>query len=204
MISYREEVKRKLIHLSSLWIPTAMCLLPRWPLCLLFAILLILNLLVERARAKQMPVITPLYDFFFGRMLRQAPAPDAWIISGGPYVFASATMTLALFAPPIAPAAMAVMLLGDTAAALIGRRFGRHKTWNGKSWEGVIAFLAVGYLGAALFLTVCHAGTALYLCAIPGVILAAAVELFEKQLRLDDNFSIPLAVGIALLPAVWL
>ena len=62
MITYREEVKRKLIHLSSLWIPTAMCLLPRWPLCLFFAVLLILNLLVERARAKQMPIITPLYE----------------------------------------------------------------------------------------------------------------------------------------------
>lgn len=203
MISYREEIKRKLVHLSSLWIPTAMFLLPRWPLCILFAVLLVLSLLVERARARRMPVITPLYDFFFGRMLRQEPSPHAWIISGGPYVFGSAAMTLALFAPPVAPAAMAVMLLGDTAAALIGRAFGRHRSWNGKSWEGVIAFLIAGYLGAAVFLLLSHAPASLYGWAIPGVVLAAAVELFEKQLRVDDNFSIPVAMGLMLSMPGW-
>ena len=204
MITYREEVKRKLIHLSSLWMPTAMVLLPRWPLCIALTVMLVLNLLVEHARANRVRVITPLYDFFFGRMLRQEPEPGAWIISGGPYVFASAALTLALFAPPAAPAAMAVMLLGDTAAALIGRRFGKHKAWNGKSWEGVAAFLVAGFLGASLFLALGGAAPALYGWALIGVFPAAAAELFEKQLRLDDNFSIPLVMGLALTIPAWL
>ena len=204
MITYREEVKRKLIHLSSLWMPTAMVLLPRWPLCIALTVLLVLNLLVEHARANRVRIITPLYDFFFGRMLRQEPEPGAWIVSGGPYVFASAALTLALFAPPAAPAAMAVMLLGDTAAALIGRRFGKHKAWNGKSWEGVAAFLVAGFGGASLFLALCGAPAALYGWALIGVFPAAAAELFEKQLRLDDNFSIPLVMGLALTIPAWL
>lgn len=204
MITYREEVKRKLIHLSSLWMPTAMVLLPRWPLCIALTVMLVLNLLVEHARANRVRIITPLYDFFFGRMLRQEPEPGAWIISGGPYVFASAALTLALFAPPAAPAAMAVMLLGDTAAALIGRRFGKHKAWNGKSWEGVAAFLVAGFLGASLFLALGGAAPALYWWALIGVFPAAAAELFEKQLRLDDNFSIPLVMGLALTIPAWL
>ena len=80
---------------------------------------------------------------------------------------------------------MAVMLLGDTAAALIGRRFGRHKTVNGKSWEGVIAFLAAGYTGCALFLLISGMPSVFYFWGAVSVFPAAAVELFEKQLHID-------------------
>ena len=202
-ISYQQEVRRKLIHLSSLWMPAAMCILPRFPLATFFLVLLILNLLVEHARAAGNPVITPIYDFFFGRMLRFQPKPGQWIVSGGPYVFASAAMSLFLFPSPIAAAAMTVMLLGDTAAALIGRKFGKHKTVNNKSIEGVIAFLIAGYIGAAACLAICQMPAPFFLLAIPGVILAAVAELFEKQIHLDDNFSIPLALG-SVLSLTWL
>lgn len=37
-----------------------------------------------------------------------------------------------------------------------------------------------------------------YFAGYLALFLAAAAELFEKQLRLDDNFSIPLIVGLAL------
>lgn len=203
-ITYFEEVKRKLIHLSSLWMVAAIILLPRWPLAAAFAVLLLLNLLVERARAERLPVLTPLYDLFFGRMLRTEPKPGQWIISGGPYVFAAALLATALFPLPASAVAMAVMLLGDTAAALVGRRFGRHKTVNGKSIEGIAAFIAVGLAGAAIVLAICRAEPVYYLMAGLGIVPAAAAELFEKQLRLDDNFSIPLVMGFFVaLPNLW-
>ena len=132
-IPYRDEFRRKLVHLSSLWMPAAMCFLPRLPLCLAFGILCLLNLLVEHAYAAGTPWLVRLYDRFFGGMLRNAPGKGQWIISGGPYVFASACLTLALFPREIAACGMAVMLIGDTAAALIGRRFGRTRIINGKS-----------------------------------------------------------------------
>lgn len=202
-ISYQNELRRKLIHLSSLWMVAAMCLIPRWPLALAFFIMLIFNLILERARACEIPVLTPLYDFFFGRMLRFKPERHHWIISGGPYVFASALLCVVLFPPPAAACAMAVMLLGDTAAALIGRKFGRHKTVNGKSWEGIAAFLVAGFLGSALVLYLSGAGAIFYLLSLIGVFPAAAVELFEKQLKIDDNFSIPLAMGTVLSLPLW-
>ena len=200
-ISYFNEVRRKLVHLSSLWMPTVMLIFAayRWYLAVFFALLLIGNLLVEHAYASgKNPKLNALYDRFFGGMLRFEVKPGMWVISGGPYVFASAALSLALFVPWIAACGMISMLLGDTAAALIGRRFGRHKTVNGKSYEGVAAFIAAACIGIFAVKTI---------VGVPGVpvwgiILAAvagsAVELFEKQLKVDDNFSIPVAVGIVL------
>ncbi len=197
-ISYWNEVRRKLIHLSSLWMPLAMCFLPRIPLCIAFGVMLVLNLLLEHAYASGMPCLVRVYDFFFGGMLRKKPEKGQWIISGGPYVFASACLTLALFPGRIAACCMAVMLLGDTAAALIGRRFGHHKTVNGKSWEGVLAFLLAGYAGCALFLLIGGLTPRFYLWGALGVLPAAMAELFEKQLHMDDNFTIPVVMGIFL------
>ena len=200
-ISYFNEVRRKLVHLSSLWMPAVMLLFApyRWYLAVFFCLLLIGNLLVEHAYASgKMPRINALYDKFFGGMLRFEVKPGMWVISGGPYVFASACLSLLLFVPWIAACGMTSMLLGDTAAALVGRRFGKHKTVNGKSIEGVIAFIIAA--AAGIFIVK-------HIIGIPhlpvwGILLAAAagsvVELFEKQLKIDDNFSIPVAVGAVL------
>ena len=92
--------------------------------------------------------------------------------------------------------AYTVMLLGDTAAALVGRRWGRTRFPNGKSLEGVIAFVAVGTAGFAVFL----AFRGLPLGRLLPVSLAAAVagalaEFFEKKIHVDDNFGIPLFSG---------
>lgn len=200
-ISYFNEVRRKLVHLSSLWMPTVMLLFAayRWYLVVFFALLLIGNLLVEHAYASgEYPAFKKLYDRFFGGMLRFEVKKGMWVISGGPYVFASAFLSLLLFAPYIAAGGMTAMLLGDTAAALVGRRFGRHKTINGKSIEGVIAFVAAA--GVGIWCTV-YLSTQIIIPAWKILLAAFAgsmVELFEKQLKIDDNFSIPVAVGAVL------
>ena len=200
-ISYFNEVRRKLVHLSSLWMPAVMLFASgyRWYLAAFFGALLIGNLLVEHTYASgRYPQINKLYDRFFGGMLRFEVKPGMWVISGGPYVFASAALSLVLFVPEIAASGMTAMLLGDTAAALIGRRFGKHKTVNGKSYEGFAAFVIAAAVGIYVIKTIVGVP------AIPvwGIILAAfagsMVELFEKQLKIDDNFSIPVAVGAVL------
>ncbi len=195
-ISYREELKRKLIHLSSLWIPLVMWHFPGWALVIIFVLLALLTLTLERAYARRDPVIAPLYERFFGAMLRQKPRPDQWLVSGGFYVLASAAITMALFPRGTACAAFLVLLLSDTAAALIGRKFGKTKLVNGKSVEGVAAFLITGWLAVWIFgLTAGGFSAGALLAGTLGVAVGAWVELHEKQLRVDDNFSIPLAVG---------
>lgn len=199
-IPYTEEVKRKLVHLSSLWMPVAILLFPQDGMAWIFGGCLVGSLLVERLRSSRVKWLTPLYDALFGRMLRAEPRPGQWIISGGPYVFAAALAVVLLVPAQVAAASMAVMLCGDTAAALIGRKFGRHPAANGKSLEGCIAFCLAGYVGAMLF-----TGGDYALFLIPGVLGGMLVELYEKQLRVDDNFSIPVTAALLwkLCAGIW-
>jgi len=197
-IPYSQEVFRKLIHLSSLWMVALIWFFP-WPKLLLFYFFgtcLVLNLLCEYAYSYKVPVITPVYAFFFKNMLRGEVRPGQWVVSGSPPVFAAAALVCLLFPQKIAAIALGVMLIADTAAALIGRRFGRHKTVNGKSIEGVVAFNIAGWAFSIGLLACAGQLTKWTVCgALAGVFLASLAELFEKQLHADDNLSIPLVSG---------
>ena len=197
-ISYRQEVKRKLVHLSSLWMAAALLLLPPRFCAILFSVMTALTVLLEYAPYRRVPILWQCYDFFFGRMLRDY-GDHRFHLSGGAPVLAAAAASACLFPVPFSGLAMAVMLLGDTAAALIGRRFGRIRFVNGKSLEGSLAFLVTGasviLAGFPIFRY--DAGTAAG--GLLGVTAAALLEFFNRELRLDDNFTIPLATGAGLM-----
>ena len=199
-ITYREEIKRKLVHLSSLWMVAATLLLAPWRFCaaVIFLLLLVLTLVSEHDYANGGRYLGRLYGKLFGKMLRNEVRPGQWIVSGSAPVLAAALLVNLLFPAWIAASALAVLLTGDAAAALIGRRFGRHKIVNGKSLEGTVAFIVVGFIALAAVLLVTRRPYADYPAGFIAVIAAAVTELFQKQLKLDDNLTIPLCAGLVL------
>ena len=197
-LSYRQEIKRKLVHLSSLWMVAALLLLPRTFCAVLFGVMTVLTVLLEYAHYRRVPVLWQCYDFFFGRMLRDY-GDGRFHLSGGAPVLAAAALSALLFPVPFSGQAMAVMLLGDTAAALIGRRFGRIRFFNGKSLEGSLAFLVTGIAVILAGFFCWHYSVGTMLGGVLGVVAAALLEFFNRELRLDDNFTIPLAAGAGLL-----
>ena len=56
----------------------------------------------------------------------------------------------------------------------------------------------------ALYLYLVGAPVVLYFAGAVAILPACAAELFEKQLRIDDNFSIPVIVGAGLQIALLL
>jgi len=196
-ITYWEEIKRKLVHLSSLWMVAATLLLAPWPwaAAIIFFLLLLLTLISEHDFANGGRYLGRLYGKLFGKMLRNEVKPGQWIVSGGAPVLAAALLVNLLFPPWLAAASLAVMLTGDAAAALVGRKFGRHKLVNEKSLEGSVCFLVVGYVATAVILLITQRPVCDYWIGIAAVLSACLTELFQKQLKIDDNFSIPLAVG---------
>ena len=114
--------------------------------------------------------------------------------------YATALIILALSAPLLA-CSLAVMVLGlaDPAAAFVGRRWGKTRLTDGRSLEGTLGFAAVGTVASlavlALFYSSVAFPTALALAAGAGGVGAFAELLSGRQV--DDNLTIPLAVGFA-------
>ena len=211
-ISYTEELKRKAVHLSSLWMVALTLTLPRfypgcgqWISCGVFAAGLLLTLVSEHSYANGGKYLGRLYGKLFGKMLRNEVKKGQWIVSGGAPVLAAALLVNLVFSPMIAAAALSVMLTGDAAAALIGRKLGRHPLVNGKSLEGTIGFIAVGFLISSAVLAIGSTAAlplSIYLVNLLAVTIAAIVELFTKQIRIDDNFTIPVAYGVVMATAI--
>lgn len=198
-ITYTQEILRKLIHLSSLWMVASLALLPRAVNTCLFAALLVFQIAIEYGHHKKWPLLTATYGRFFGNMLRESEKGRQFRLSGAPYVLAAALMVTLLFEKTIAMVALSTMLIGDTCAALVGRRFGRHKINNGsKSIEGAAAFWLSSTAVLAFFVFTFRQPTTFAIMGLIGITLAMLAEIYEKQVRMDDNFSIPLAMGISL------
>lgn len=107
--------------------------------------------------------------------------------------YATAVVVLAAVYPlDVAVAGLAVLGLGDPAAAIIGRRWGRIRTMHGRSLEGSVAFVVAG--GAAAWATLAwwhpDAGQ-LPLLALAAAVGGAIGETVSGG-RLDDNLVIPL------------
>ncbi|MCD8153125.1 MAG: TSUP family transporter [Clostridiales bacterium] len=98
--------------------------------------------------------------------------------------------------------------LGDETAALIGRRFGRHKIGlrfadPGKTWEGSTAMLCVSFLAILLSVTAGGAGLSrALLAAVPGGIVAAFTEAVTKKGY--DTVSVPTAASVIIWMALTL
>lgn len=108
------------------------------------------------------------------------------------YWFAGSLPVVLLLNKPVAILTIAVTLLGDTFAALFGVAFGSHKlpTNSRKSWEGTLAGTATSFLVAFLFSS----------SNLPLSMVSAAVFAIIDMLKLpiDDNFLMPLVLGLAL------
>lgn len=111
-------------------------------------------------------------------------------LAGATYLVLAYFLAALLFPRPVAVLAMLYIGLGDAAAALVGRRWGRRRARWGKSLEGLGAAFAVNLLVGLLLPGV----------AWPAALLgAAAAALLEfLPLPLDDNLRVVLGGGAVL------
>ncbi len=198
-LSYSQEVKRKAVHLSSLWMPVLILNFPHTICLICFSSLLLLNVLVEYGYYKKHPLIVKSYGRLFSNMLRSKETGEQFRFSGSPYVLGAALCSCLFFPPLSAATALSVMLVSDTAAALIGKAWGKHKiNHNTKSLEGSLAFFLSGVLVIFVFAQIFHMDHSFILRGLIGTLIASFAETYENILKIDDNFSIPLIIGCCL------
>jgi len=193
--SYKDEIYRKTIHLSSLWMVAAIYFLSKENALYLFSFLLVGMTAFEIAR-RYWPFFTRINILLMGRILRpHENNGDKSQMTGAFYVILAVFLAVLLFSKPVCMTAISIMLVADSAAALIGRKFGRHKIFD-KSIEGSAAFfltaLMIIVIGMSLGLTLPFYG------AVIVAIIATLLELFSKKIHLDDNISIVMGAGLAL------
>jgi len=101
--------------------------------------------------------------------------------------------------PALGAVGVAVLGFADPAAALVGRRYGKHSLVNGRTLEGSAAFFVVALIVVLAVLVVLHPGLVtgwrLFVVAGGAALTGTLVELFS--FRIDDNLSIPLGTAAA-------
>ncbi len=111
--------------------------------------------------------------------------------------FSTSLLILALIGSPIiAAVALAVLGFADPSAAIVGRRWGRTKLLHGRSLEGSLTFLAVGFIAAMTLLLGFFPALGLgasAAIAIGASALGAVAEAVAK--RVDDNLMVPMAAA---------
>lgn len=181
--SLRREAARKAFHVASVALPLAVWLLPRPVAVIGMAALAGVALGIDWTRLRFRPV---RYHFLVRTRTMLRPH-ERYGLAGATHMVLAYTGALLLFPQPVAVAAMLYNGLGDAAAALVGKRFGRHRTRWGKSWEGFGAALAVNLAVGLLLPGVGPAG------AVLGAVVAAGLEF--APLPLDDNLRVTLGGG---------
>ena len=192
--SFRRELARKAIHLSSTAVPIALALgIERRIALIMLAGLAAIAIVVEAARAAS-PTIGARFDAIFHPLLR---AHESTRVTGATWLISAMFLAVLLLPRDAAIIATWAAAVGDTAAALIGMRFGRIRSArDGKSLEGSAACLLATLAGALLLARV-GTGTAL---------LAALAATVGERLSWpdDDNIRIITAVGVTMMIAMAL
>lgn len=196
-ISYTSEVARKGIHLSSLMIPALYLQIEHHTgimilLAMTFTSLLIDVLLHCHGATRRVMLRV------FGPMLRpHERTSERFLLTGASWVLIAATLTFALFPKVVSVTAFTVLIVSDTVAALVGRRYGERRFFD-KSLVGSEGF-AISAIGVVLFYgRLFEAPISFFSCGAAASLVSATVEASSTRLRVDDNLSIPFSFAITM------
>lgn len=196
-ISYEQEVLRKGVHLMSLSIPIIYIFVTREFALMVLLPMTIVAVLID-ILAKYDNIVRKYLYLYFGKMLRNHEKnSDILVLNGASWVLIAALATIFIFPKVIAVISFMILIISDISAALIGRRFGKHKILD-KSIEGTAAFIISAFLIVWIVGTIYRADVWFFIAGYLGAFVGGIAELVSTKLKLDDNLSIPISVGITM------
>jgi len=174
----RVQPLRKLIHLGGAAFPLLYLCTPRQTVLPITLAALVLVILVEGGR-QIWPPLERLFERFIGPAMRRGeerkPTAGTWSMLG-------LVVAVLAFKRDLAIPAMFYAQLGDPAAEIIGRRWGRHRFSNGKSLEGSLGCFAASLV---VGLACCQTLSLSPVVATVGALVATVAE--ATPLALGDN-----------------
>jgi len=147
----------------------------------------------------EVPVVSTLFYKYFGFLLRKREIDvKKHTLNGATFMLISATICILLFPKFIMVCSFSVLILGDAASAVFGKRFGKHKVsaTTPKSYEGALAFVVAGMVAVALTPKIDYQ-LAEYVIGLAATIVASGAEVFSYNI-VDDNIAVPISFGLTL------
>ena len=184
------EIARKVLHIGSSVIPLSYLwfIQDREIMVLLLGLLSLSAVCIEFSRGK-VKFVDALFSSWFGIMLRDCETCGkfngaTWFLFGG-------TITVFLFAMPVAVPALLFLTVGDTFAAIGGKLYPVGKIGD-KTLSGTAAGITTSF-GAAYLVNQTLPLEVIFL----GAVAAMGVELLP--IPLNDNLTIPVCSGTVML-----
>ena len=183
---FRRELARKTIHVTSAAVPIALAagIDHRFAVLILGALLLV-AIVVELIRMRAASAALR-FDAMFATLLR---AHESRAVTGATWLIGAMFAAVFLLPRSAAIAATWGAAVGDAAAALVGMRFGRHRSsHDDKSVEGSVACFLATLLGAVLVARI----------RLPAALLVAVAATGAERMPWprDDNIRIVAVAGI--------
>ena len=116
------------------------------------------------------------------------------------YFVLSAFLVFALFPLSVGLAALLFSTYGDALSTIVGVKFGRHRIFRQKSFEGFLSFLAGAFV-IAFLVSVLPRHQLPFALGLSGALIAGLTELLSVPP--DDNFSVTVFSGLAMFLASW-
>jgi glycerol-3-phosphate acyltransferase PlsY len=127
----------------------------------------------------------------FGQLLRRK---EMYTLTGGSYLLLASLVAMLVFSREVFIPAILFLAVGDTVAALFGRRFGRTKFFR-KTIAGTSACLVSCLIIAYIVSKLPNASLPLGI-GIVGAVMATIVEALPVEV--NDNVIIPISTGIVM------
>lgn len=183
------ELKRKTLHLSSIWIAVLPLFIGSLGAGIIFLFIASGLLLFDLFRINKLGSFERIANAIsFIDIKKLYRNTEEYKFSGATNMAISAFFCNLFFPPAIFGLAFSVLIVSDSFAALIGSKFGSRKIYGDKTFEGLVSFYIFGTLVVGVFVDAfdLHATIALLALAC-----ASAIELYSKAIKLDDNLTIP-------------
>jgi dolichol kinase len=182
--SFRNELRRKSVHLSMIIIPVWVYFTPpSWGLLgLIIATFATVTTDLLRLSDRR------LKRFFLSLFRSVIRRHEEEHLLGSTYFMIAALLSVIAFDKMIAISALTFLVLGDSAAAFVGKKYGKPTYW-GKSIQGSIACFVVCMAIGSVVLSNPWV-------ALTGAITASVAEALPVPM--DDNMRVPIVSGLAM------
>lgn len=196
-ITYGNELARKGIHIASLGIPIIYLQIPRSLGIGLLVAMTVVSLGIDVLMHYHAPTRRVMMRLVGGLLRGHEKQQDVFRLTGASWVLIAATITMWVFPTAIAVAAFTILIVSDTFAALVGRRYGTRKFLD-KSLVGAVTFIVTGFGVILTYWTIYDLPLTFVWAGMIGSVVGGITEAGSTTLKVDDNISVPTSIGIVM------